>query len=234
MVEERFVPKPSVLMANILEILAEGRYIDQLTITITNYVVGVVFGTVVGVSLALALYTVKYAKSLLTPYILLLSVVPKVIFFPIFVKLFVVEEVIKIAFIAILYVAIFVYLGVVSNLDLLDVNYLRLFRVYTRSHLKIFRKLLLPTVFYSLLANIRLAVVFALVGAIFADMMLAPGVGYILLILAYSFRTSELYAVIVLIAATAVALNLLMKYLEDWASKHLRTEQITKISLWFN
>ncbi|MCS7137156.1 MAG: hypothetical protein NZ941_02170, partial [Candidatus Caldarchaeum sp.] len=79
-----------------------------------------------------------------------------------------------------------------------------------------------------------LAVVFALVGAIFADMMLAPGVGYILLILAYSFRTSELYAVIVLIAATAVALNLFMKYLEDWASKHLRTEQITRISLWFN
>ncbi|MEM2000963.1 MAG: ABC transporter permease subunit [Candidatus Caldarchaeum sp.] len=225
LVQGSFVARPSSVAVNLVQILAENKYADQLSETMLHYLSGLGLGTAMGFALALISYSIQRLKELITPYVLLITVVPKVIFFPIFVKIFITDNVIKTMFVATLYVLPFTFLGVLSGLKMMEAAYLNLFKIYSNNVIKLYEKILLPASFFSLLASFRLSALFALVGAIFADMMLAPGIGYTIIILAYSSITSDLYALVILIAIVSAVVNILTKNVEDWVVARLRMEK---------
>jgi len=228
---KKFISSPHTIAIKIFEFITTGRYMDQIFYSLTIYSYGLIMGILIGVFLALFFYLVKFLKTIFTPYLLLLLVIPKVIFFPLFVKIFIDDNLIKIMFVALLYVTIFIYFGIISNLELIDEAFLKLFKLYGAGFLNILTRLILPATTFSLLANIRLAASFALVGTIFADMMLAPGTGHILLILVYSLRVDDLYGIVILISIIAVALNLTTKKIESWAQNYLRVEKKIQLPL---
>jgi ABC-type nitrate/sulfonate/bicarbonate transport system permease component len=67
-----------------------------------------------------------------------------------------------------------------------------------------------------------MATISSLVGAIVADMLVAPGVGYVANQLAHSFKTSELYALIAILALFAIAINFALLKIEERSVKLLR------------
>jgi ABC-type nitrate/sulfonate/bicarbonate transport system permease component len=67
-----------------------------------------------------------------------------------------------------------------------------------------------------------MATISSLVGAIVADMLVAPGVGYVVNQLAYRFMVSELYALITVVALFAIAINFALLKIEERSIKLLR------------
>jgi NitT/TauT family transport system permease protein len=154
-------------------------------------------------------------------YIFVIAAIPKILFAPIIFKIFVQPFWFKVAFVA-LHAFIFVIIGVVSALKNLDASLIIMAKTYGCTGFRLYRKIFWPAAYFSLLASLRVATFSSLVGAIVADMLVAPGVGYVVNQLAYRFMVSELYALISVVALFAIAINFALLKIEKWSVKLLR------------
>lgn len=225
LVDEFFVPRPSSVFTRIFEIIATGQYFDQIVITLNTFAVGLFAGSILGLILGLIIGGVRYLRNFIMLYILLIAATPKVLYYPIIIKIFVQPTYFKIAFVA-LHAFIFIVISVVSTLRNLNPDILQMCRTYgCNSPLAVYRKVFWPYAFFSYLAGLRMATISSLVGSVVADMLIAPGVGYTVRLLAYNFKVVDVYALIVLTALFAITLNFILLRVESAATRRLRLEQ---------
>jgi ABC-type nitrate/sulfonate/bicarbonate transport system permease component len=95
-------------------------------------------------------------------------------------------------------------------------------KTYGCTGFRLYSKIFWPAAYFSLLASLRLATLASFISSIVADMLVAPGVGYVANQLAHSFKTSELYALIAILALFAIAINFALLKIEERSVKLLR------------
>ncbi|MEM2615577.1 MAG: ABC transporter permease subunit, partial [Thermoplasmatales archaeon] len=170
---------------------------------------------------------VRYLRNFIIVYILLIAATPKILYYPIIIKIFVQPFYFKIAFVA-LHAFVFIMISVISTLRNLNPDILNMCKVFgCNSPLKVYRRIFWPYAYFSFLAGLRMATISSFVGAVVADMLIAPGVGYTVRLLAYNFKVVDVYSLILLVAVFAIALNFVLLRVENKASKRLRLEQNT-------
>lgn len=222
--DEFFIPRPSSVIQRIIQIATSGQYLDQMLITLSTFSLGLLVGSLLGLLMGFVIGGVKYLRNFMMVYVLLVAATPKVLFYPIIIKIFVQPFYFKIAFVA-LHAFIFVTIAVVSALRNMNPEILNMCKTYGCSTpLKVYRKIFWPYAFFSFLAGLRMATISSFVGAVVADMLIAPGVGYTVRLLAYNFKVVDVYAVIILVALFAITINFVLLRVEGAAGKRLRLE----------
>jgi ABC-type nitrate/sulfonate/bicarbonate transport system permease component len=107
---------------------------------------------------------------------------------------------------------------VVTTLDALDgvdPDLLKLMRTFDASRLRTFRQIELPAVLPGLFTGAKLAAVFSVIGAVFAEQAGAThGLGYLLTIAINQFLVAEAWAAVALLSIFAIALYTLLTLLE--------------------
>jgi sulfonate transport system permease protein len=154
-------------------------------------------------------------------YIFVILSIPKILFAPILFKIFVQPFWFKVAFVA-LHAFLFVIIGVVASLKNLDASLIMMAKTYGCTGFRLYSKIFWPAAYFSLLASLRSATLSSFVSSILADMLVAPGVGYVANQLAHSFKVSELYALIAILALFAIAINFALLKIEERSIKLLR------------
>lgn len=224
-IDEFFVPRPSSVFTRIFEIITSGQYIDQMVLTLNTFAIGLISGSIAGLFLGFVIGGIRYLRNFIMLYILLIAATPKILYYPIIIKIFVQPFYFKVAFVA-LHAFIFVFIAVVSTLRNLNPDILHMCNIYgCNSQFDVYRKVFWPYAFFSYLAGLRMATISSLVGAVVADMLIAPGVGYTVRLLAYNFKVIDVYALIVLTALFAITLNFVLLRVESAATRRLRLEQ---------
>lgn len=207
-----------VVPSSVLVIEAIGRelsgpqfYVDA---AVTGYEVltGFVLGTAAGVAIGIALGLRRFADAAAAPYVQGLAATPKIIFLPILMLLFGVGSGSKIAMGA---VSAFFPVVVATAAGMKEVNpvLVRVAHSFNASAWQIVRKVYLPSLVEPAITGMRLGLGVATIGVLLAEIKFSKaGLGHLAIQYYNFFRVADMYAVLLLTFALAVAANALMGF----------------------
>jgi ABC-type nitrate/sulfonate/bicarbonate transport system permease component len=216
-VDPLFVPAPSATAGALVRIAgpALAALADTLGKTALAYVLSVSLGVVAG----LAVGSVRLLRDVLSPYVIALYGIPKILVLPWIVLLLGYGTSPAVLYGAIhgLFPIMVLVMGAVRDVDRTLVTVAQSFGA---TPLQIYWKVLLPAIVPSVLAGMRLGIVFCLLGVLVVEMFAGVrGMGHVLGSFANGFQAPELFAATALVSAASIAIVLALDSLNERLSR---------------
>lgn len=212
---EGVVPSSLLVLEALFATLADPAFYPHLSRTALEVAIGFVLGVLAGVTAGIVFGMSDFIGRMLNPLVYYLAPAPKIIFLPILLLLFGVGIGSKIAMAA---MSAFFPVVVATYAGMLQVKgvYLRVAASFNASPMQTVTKVYLPSLVAPVMTSLRLALGVAIIGTLLAEIKLSNlGLGH-LIIQHYNFlRIPEMYAVLLLTFAIAVAANAFMGWLAD-------------------
>src|SRR5436190_296976 len=190
------------------ELLTDPDFPPHLVTTVVEVVGGFLLGSLVGLVLGVALALSPLLRRAYFPLVAAFQATPRVILAPVMVAWFGFGVQSKIAQ-AVILCFFPVFLNTLVGLSLTEENALKLMRSLGASRWQTFVKLRLPDALPTIFAGLKLALTFAMIGAIIAEFVGAEGgLGYLLSKYNFELRIPLVYTLIVLLALLGLSLYL--------------------------
>jgi ABC-type nitrate/sulfonate/bicarbonate transport system permease component len=202
-----FFPPPSKIWDGFLKLSLNGDLFSAMTTTLLRFLAGLVGGAFLGAALGLAMGWYSGLNAFLSPYIAALYPIPKIAIFPLLMVVFGIGEGSK--FIAIFLGAFFpMLISTLSGVKQINKIYFDVGKNYGIDGKKVFPHILIPGSMPSIMAGLRLAANVGFIVTISVEIISARnGLGVLLWFAWQTFRVNELYAVLIMIAITGIALS---------------------------
>jgi NitT/TauT family transport system permease protein len=212
------LPAPSTIFAAAIKWAPELAHNSWVTLRET--VVGFLLAIVLSLPLAILIGLNPLARKLLYPMLLGLQSVPKVAVAPLVILWFGLSEWPKI--IVVVLVCFFpILINMVAGLEAVPKTMLDLMRSLGASPHMVFRRLRVPVALPHFFTGCKVAVTFAVIGAVISEFVAAQdGLGYLILISTAQSQTSLAFAAIALLTILSIALFHGVEFIErrvvDW------------------
>ncbi|WP_439597084.1 ABC transporter permease [Falsiroseomonas sp.] len=196
----------------------------SLLITLQITFAALAVAAVLGLALAVLFAQSRIIELSLFPYAVILQVTPVVAIAPLII---IWVDDIRIALLICAWIVAF--FPILSNttlgLNSADQNLTDLFRLYRASRWQVLRHLRLPTAMPYFLAGLRISGGLALIGAIVAEFVAgtggrASGLAYRILEAGYQLQIPKMFAALVLVSLTGIAIFLAMSLISHLALRH--------------
>ncbi len=211
-VPESTLPKPT----QIASALRDNRtlLIDNAWVTIKEIVLGYLAAIVVGITLAVIIRSSRAIERALYPWLVASQMVPVPAIAPLIVIWTGFDMRPKIIVIAL--VSFFpIVVNTIDGLRAAEPELLDLLKTLRASRWQRFRKAQLPAALPFIFSGLKVAAAFSVIGAVFAEWVGASaGLGYLILLLNNQVATTEMFAVIVVLAAIGIGLFLVVSLIE--------------------
>jgi NitT/TauT family transport system permease protein len=212
-VDPLFVPAPTAVAGALGRI--GGPALAALADTLGKTAVAYVLSVTLGVAAGLAIGSIRLLRDVLSPYVVALYGIPKILVLPWIVLLLGYGTAPAILYGAIhgLFPITVLVMGAVRDVDRSLVTVARSFGATT---FQLYWKVLLPAIVPSVLAGMRLGIVFCLLGVLVVEMFAGiRGMGYIMSAFANGFQAAELFAATALVSAASIAIVLALDHVND-------------------
>lgn len=208
------LPGPLVVAEALVEMTVSGFLWPHLWTTLTEILLGFVLGVVAGVGLAMLLSRSASLMRIANPYIVASQAAPKLALAPLFAVWFGFGITSKVVITAL--IAFFpLFENALRGFSTADPDHEELFTVMRAGSTQIFVRLRVRTAMPYLLTGMRVAIVLSVVGAVVGEYVGAnQGLGALVIATQGSFRTDQMFAVILVLTAIGVILYLLVEFLE--------------------
>lgn len=206
------LPAPSQIAAAAVEWAPElGRH---ALVTLRETVVGFLIALALSLPLAALIAFNRIARAVLYPALLGLQSVPKVALAPLVTLWFGFSEWPKIVIVVL--VCFFpILVNVVAGLESAPKAMLDLMRSLGASPLVVLRRLRIPAALPAFFTGCKVAITFAVIGAVIGEFVSAQsGLGYLILITTSQSQTPVAFAAILILTAISVALFYALEFLE--------------------
>jgi ABC-type nitrate/sulfonate/bicarbonate transport system permease component len=216
-VDPLFIPAPSAVARALAAISgpALAGLVDTLAKTAAAYVLSVLLG----VSAGLAVGSVRLLRDVLSPFVIALYGMPKILVLPWIVLLLGYGTAPAVFYGTLhgLFPVMVLVMGAVRDVDRTLVTVARSLGATTW---QLYWKVLLPAIVPSVLAGMRLGIVFCLLGVLVVEMFAGVrGMGYVMGSLANGFQAPELFAATALVSATSIAIVLGLDHVNEKLSR---------------
>jgi NitT/TauT family transport system permease protein len=204
--DPQFVPAPSAVARALAVVAPDAARLAGETLgkTLAAYVLAVVLGVGAG----LLIGAVRHLHDVLSPFLVALYALPKILVLPWIVLFFGLGAAPAVVY-GTLQGFFPVCLLVIGGVRDLDRTPLLVARSLGATPGQLYRKVLLPAVLPAVLAGMRLGIVFCLLGVLVVEMFGGiRGMGFLLTALAQGFRAPELFAATALVSVVSVAVVL--------------------------
>jgi NitT/TauT family transport system permease protein len=215
LVDNFFISNPLDVGRRLVGWTMDGSIFVHLWATIYATTVGFIIGAVIGAWLGIWLGVSRFASRLLNPYINALNALPKVALAPLFVLWFGLGIESKIALAAVL-VLFLVFLNTFAGVRQVDQDLIDGARLMRATRMQIVTKVIVPSALSWVFAGLRVSVPYALIGAVLGEMIASNrGLGYLVQYSGAQFDTAGVFAVLVVIALLAMALNFIVDIVQN-------------------
>jgi len=212
-VDAAFVPAPSAVVATLGPI--GGRAVAGLVDTLTKTAIAYAIAIVVGVSLGVFIGSVRVLRDVLNPFVIAAYGIPKILILPWIVLLTGFGTTPAILY-GTLHATFPIMLLVIGGVRDVDRTLITVARAYGASTWQLYWKVILPAIVPSVLAGMRLGVVFCLLGVLVVEMFAGVrGMGYVMGSLANGFKAPELFAATALVSTASIVIVLTLDWLND-------------------
>jgi NitT/TauT family transport system permease protein len=223
LVDPYFVSTPSAVARFLGDYSTSGKLWGNLSVTLRETLLGFVIGGAGGILVGLVLARFPVLDALLDPFLTVINSLPRVALAPLFLLWFGLGTVSKV----ILAISLVFFILVINTRvgvrnvdpDLVTVGKL----LGAREH-QLFRSVILPAALPSILAGLRLGVIYSLLGTVVGEMIAAEaGIGQQLTYFSGTFQTAGVIAMLLILACIAALLDALTVFAESrllrWQSK---------------
>jgi NitT/TauT family transport system permease protein len=215
LVDNFFISNPIDVGRRLAEWTLDGSIFVHLWATIYATTVGFTLGSVIGAVLGIWLGVSPFASRLLNPYLNALNALPKVALAPLFVLWFGLGIDSKIALAAVL-VLFLVFLNTFAGVRQVDQDLIDGARLMRATRMQVISKVIVPSALSWLFAGLRVSVPYALIGAVLGEMIASNrGLGYLVQFSGAQFDTAGVFAVLIVIALLAMALNFVVDIVQN-------------------
>ncbi|MCC6609881.1 MAG: ABC transporter permease [Burkholderiales bacterium] len=220
LVFEGVVPSSLAVLAAAGAALGSAAFYTHLGRSAETIAFGFVIGTGVGVAVGMMMGMSAFLGRTLHPYIHVLAPTPKIIFLPILMILFGVDIGSKIAMGAIS--AFFpVVVATYDAVRHVPPVFVRVARSFGTSRLQLVTKVLFPAMLPAVATGMRLGLGVAIIGTLLAEIKLSNrGLGFLVIQQYEGFHIPDLYAVLLITFAFAVAANMAIGRLAMHLQRH--------------
>jgi ABC-type nitrate/sulfonate/bicarbonate transport system permease component len=212
-VDAAFVPAPSAVVRALGAIgdLALAGLGDTLVKTAIAYAIAVVLGVTLGVTIG----SVRLLRDVLNPFVIAAYGIPKILILPWIILLTGFGTTPAILY-GTLHATFPIMLLVIGGVRDVDRTLITVARAYGAGTWQLYWKVILPAIVPSVLAGMRLGIVFCLLGVLVVEMFAGVrGMGYVMGSLANGFKAPELFAATALVSAASIAIVLTLDWLND-------------------
>lgn len=214
LVDSFFISNPLDVGKRLIGWIADGSLFLHIWATVYATLMGFVAGAIIGVVLGIWLGVSPFTSRLLNPYLNALNALPKVALAPLFVLWFGLGIESKIALAAVL-VLFLVFLNTYAGVREVDQDLIDGARLMKASRVQVIAKVIIPSALSWVFAGLKISVPYALIGAVLGEMIAANrGLGYLVQFSGSQFDTAGVFAVLIVIALLAVALNFLVEIVQ--------------------
>ena len=216
-VDPLFVPAPSAVVPALFTI--SGGAVAGLADTLGKTAVAYVLSVVLGVSAGVIIGSVRLLRDVLSPYVVALYGIPKILVLP-WIVLLLGYGTTPAVFYGVLHGFFPIMVLVMGAVRDVDRTLVTVARSFGASTWQLYWKVLLPAIVPSVLGGMRLGVVFCLLGVLVVEMFAGVrGMGHVLGSYANGFQAPELLAATALVSAASIAIVLALDHLNDRLSR---------------
>jgi NitT/TauT family transport system permease protein len=211
----RFImPAPSGIAEAAVTLAGEGFFWEAFGLTLSETLLGFILGAGAGLLLGILIGEIRIFRQTVYPYVVLFQSLPKVALAPIFVVWFgfgISSKVIMAGTIAFFPLLV----NTLTGLDSVNRNAILLMEGYGASRWLLFWKLSFPEILAAVMAGMKAAITFALIGAIVAEFVGAQkGLGILLERFNFQLQMEMAFAVLLYLALLGLVLYLLVDYVD--------------------
>ena len=215
LVHPRLLVRPELVVTRVLTEIREGELFEQLAASLRRDLLGFALGSALGLAVGALMGISTFYDRLLGPSFHAAKQVALFAWIPLMSVWLGTDELAKVAFIALsaFYpVVINTHLGIRGTAR----EHLEVASVFRFSRVQVFRKVILPSALPSIFSGLHLALIYAWLGTIGAEYLLAPGygIGNLMISGRESFAMDKVLLGVVLIGATGALLNVVATRLE--------------------
>ena len=215
LVDSFFISNPIDVGRRLAEWTLNGSIFLHLWATVYATILGFVLGSLIGAALGIWLGVSPFASRLLNPYLNALNALPKVALAPLFVLWFGLGIESKVALAAVL-VLFLVFLNTFAGVRQVDQDLIDGARLMRATRTQVIVKVIVPSALSWLFAGLRVSVPYALIGAVLGEMIASNrGLGYLVQFSGAQFDTAGVFAVLLVIALLAMALNFVVDIVQN-------------------
>jgi len=207
------IPAPTMVVMAIIDNW-QPLLLEHTPATMLEFLIGFVIAVLGGVFLAAGMFFSKTVEKMLYPAVLISQMIPIIALSPIFVLWFGYTIWSKVA-VTVLISFFPIVVGAYDGLKSADRDFIELFRSIGASRWKIFLKLHVPMALPSFFSGLKLAIVYALVGATIGEWLGASeGLGYYSRRMSGNLDAEGVFASIVILTILGILLFSLISFLE--------------------
>ncbi|AQA02258.1 ABC transporter permease [Mycobacterium sp. MS1601] len=211
---ESVLPAPSTVFAELATQMALPQFWDDAARTGVEVAVSLVFGAVAGLAAGLTFWKLPYIGRIFEPYLVSFYAVPLVLFYPVMIVLVGINAM-SVIILATIMAAIPMALNTTVGLKGMRPVYMKLARSLNASPRQVLFSVAIPAAGPFIVAGLRLAVVYALIGTIAMEFTTAQaGLGYRIRYLYETFDNTAMFAYIVVVLMFSCLLTVLLALLE--------------------
>ena len=212
-VDAAFVPAPSAVAAALGPI--GGRALAGLADTLTKTAIAYAIAIVCGVGLGVLVGSMRVLRDVLNPFVIAAYGIPKILILPWIVLLTGFGTTPAILYGA-LHATFPIMVMVSGGVRDVDRTLITVARAYGATPWQLYWKVILPAIVPSVVAGMRLGIVFCLLGVLVVEMFAGVrGMGFLMGSFANAFRAPELFAATALVSAASIAIVLGLDHLNE-------------------
>ncbi len=213
------ISQPSKAYETAAKLAHSGELFTHLWYTAWETIAGFVFGTALGIVLAIGLWWSEFWSRVLEPYIVVVNSIPKVAIGPIFIVWLgtnpraIVAMAIAISFIVTL-------LMVFTGFRQVDPNRIKLVKSFGASKLQVLTKVVLPASVPTMIGALKVNVGLSFVGTITGEFLVSSaGLGYLIVYGGQVFNMSLVMSSLLILVALSTVLYYLVSAFERWITR---------------
>ncbi|HEV7974477.1 ABC transporter permease [Amycolatopsis sp.] len=215
-----FISKPSDIIERLGEWIGDGTLWLNSWITIQEIVYGFLLGAAAGAIAGFVLASLNFVYRVLDPFMMALYSIPKVALAPLFIVWFGIGMHMKVL-LAAATVFFLVFLNTAAGVREVDRGLIDAVRLMGGNRWHIARKVVLPSSMTGVLTGLKVAIPYALIGAVIGELVASNrGLGYLINDAAAQFDTAGVFATLVVLSIIAGVLNvfvsLISKRVNRW------------------
>jgi len=220
------VPAPTAIAAALWEGFSSGLYVSAVRVTLTEVLVGLMAGALIGISIGTLLVTVPIVDRLFYPYVVALQTLPKIAIAPLFIIWFGFGIESKIV-IVILACTFPILVNTIAGLRSTEADRIALIKSLCGSSRQLFWYVQFPSALPYIFAGLNTAVVLAIIGAIVGEFVGGrQGIGVQIIQANFGMNIAGVFSLIVVLAVIGIILSSIVRLAETricfWKGKSVK------------
>jgi putative hydroxymethylpyrimidine transport system permease protein len=211
-VSQLLLPSPHTVLAALVD--DRGALWHNLKSTAVEILLGILVAAVFGFTAAVLIHASKLVRLAFYPPLVASQAIPVVVLAPvltIWLGFGLLPKLVVIGLVCFFPIVV----TTLAGLETVDPELIKLMRTFDASRLQIFRRIELPAALPGLFTGLKLTAVFAVIGAIFAELAGSnSGLGYLLNATLANLETAEAFATVFVLSAFAILLFALLSVIE--------------------